>query len=206
MTSRDEALFSGLLDAEHEHRVNPMSFSIPRSDVRKSLERGATVKLLFSVGPGVRPSVERMWVEVEEVGGDRYVGRLLNVPEVISDLAVDARITFGPEHIAAIDRRTPHEPLPEQFAVVSERMWRESARPERAARRVSPDAAFSGWFVFGAGDPEVPPADFAGFVPVPHAALTTRYRAFDSIEDEPPGTAWRWDAEAVEWTRDGTPA
>jgi Uncharacterized protein conserved in bacteria (DUF2314) len=194
--------FVGLLDAEERHSAAPHSFSIPRSDVRRSLTPGSRVKLLFGAGPGARPSVERMWVEVVEVQADRYVGRLDNDPVAIVDLRRGDRVDFRPEHVAALWREVPDAPAPEQFAIVSSRIWRDDQVPVRAARRLSPDPAFSGWLLFAAGDPAVPDPQLVGFEPVTHDALVERYRSFDSIEDEAHGTSWRWDEAALEWRPD----
>ena len=65
-----------------------------------------------------------------------------------------------------------------------------------------PDDAFSGWFLFADGDPLVPPDDFSGFEPINHQELTRRFSVFDSVEDEPPETAWRWDSGLLEWVRE----
>jgi hypothetical protein len=193
------ARFSGLVDAETRHRAAPWSFSIPRSDVRTSLQPGSLVKLLFGVGGGPSPGVERMWVEVLEVGADGYLGRLDNEPSAIGDLELGARIHFEPRHVAAIYRDGPAAPRPEDLAIVSDRVWVEGAVPARAVRMPGADDGFSGWIILGDGDPEVPPADLAGFRPVSHEVLTDRYRVFDSIEDEAPGSRWRWDPDALEW-------
>jgi hypothetical protein len=170
--------------------------------VRAALEVGDLVKLLFGVGDGDPPPAERMWVEVVQVEERRYVGRLENEPVGISDLARGALVPFGPEHVAAIARSSEHEPRPEQFAVVSSRIWQDGERPIRAVRMPVEDDAFSGWMLFAGADPLLPPADLAGFGPISHEALTDRYRSFDSIEDEPPETAWRWDPAELEWRRE----
>ena len=204
MSTDDESSFSGLLDAERRHRDDPDSFSIPRSDVRRSLVPGDIVKLLFGFGGGETPAAERMWVAVLEVAGSRYVGRLDNEPQRISDLSPDARVSFGPEHVAAIWRPREDTPRPENFAIVSDRIWRDGERPVRAVRRPPPDESFSGWVLFGPSDPHDPPRDLAGFQPVSHQALTDRYRAFDSIEDEAPPCDWRWDTGDLEWRREPT--
>ena len=196
------AHFSGLLDAEERHRADPMTFSIPRSDIRRSLGLGSRVKLLFAVGTDDPPSAERMWVEVTQVLGKRYVGQLANEPVAIADLEFGDEVTFGPEHVAAIWRETGHEPGPEQYAIVSSRVWQDGAIPERTIRMDTPDPSASGWILFAADDPGWPPDDLAGFEPVTHAALTDRFRVFDSVEDEPPGTAWRWDHGRSEWVSD----
>lgn len=202
MNDSEDTRFSGLLDAERRHLADPDSFSIPRSDVRSSLQPGDLVKLLFGFGGGDQPPAERMWVEVLEVQDAGYLGRLENQPQAISDLSPGARVSFEPRHVAATYSTTPHAPRPEQSAIVSHRIWRDGDRPTRAVRMPAPDDAFSGWVVFGPSDPPLPPDDLAGFGPVSHQALTDRWRALDSIEDEPPMTRWRWDPSEFEWRRD----
>ena len=191
--------FAGLVDAEERHRAHPRTFSIPRSDVRATLGVGDRVKLLFAVGDG--SSNERMWVEVVEVVDGRYVGRLDNEPVAITDLLLGDRIAFGPEHVAAIWRELPDAPTEGQFAIVSSSVWRAGQQPVRAVRMAPPDPSFNGWLVFAADDPRMPDERLSGFEPVTHHALLERYRSFDSIEDEPPGTEWRWDVAEVEWKR-----
>jgi hypothetical protein len=204
MSGTEDSFFGGLLDAERRHRASPDTFSIPRSDIRRALAPGDRVKLLFGVGRGEAPSAERMWVEVVEASEGRYVGRLANEPEVISDLSPGARVPFGPEHVAAIWRVREDAPRPEQFAIVSDRIWRDGEQPARAVRMPPPDDDFSGWVLFAASDAPAPPEDMAGFQPVSHQDLADRYRAFDSIEDEAPASEWRWDPAELEWRREPT--
>lgn len=202
----EDTRFSGLLDAERLHRDDPDTFSIPRADVRRSLAVGDGVKLIFGYGPGERPPAERMWVQVVEVEDDGYAGRLDNTPHVIGDLAPGDLVRFEPRHVAAIWREVPGAPTADQLAIVSDRVWHDGARPVRAVRGAVPDERFSGWIVFGPGDPPDPPADLAGFGPVSHDDLAGRYRTIDSIEDEPVGSRWRWDDASLEWTADRTDA
>lgn len=201
VTDAAGARFTELLDAEGLHRIDPVSFSIPRSELRRGLRPGSLVKLLFGFGDGDPPPAERMWVEVLSIDGNRYVGRLDNEPRVITDLKLDQHVQFGPEHVAAVWREMPFAPKPDQFAVVSVRVWRHGAWPVRLVRMPPPDDEFSGWFLFADGDPLVPPRDLSGFQPISHGELTRRFRVFDSVEDEPPETEWRWDPDAFEWTR-----
>jgi hypothetical protein len=194
----DDARFGGLLDAEIRHRADPHSFSIPRSDVRRALERGDIVKLLFAIGIE-GSAAERMWVEVIEVRQDGYLGRLDNQPQAIVDLALGAEVHFGPQHVAAIFRDSDHAPRDEQFAIVGDAVWRDGSPPTHAARLPLPDDAFSGWVLATADDRSPPPPDLSGYSPVTHAELSSRYRSFDSIEDEPVGTRWWWDSDQLEW-------
>ena len=195
----EDARFTRLLDAEVRHRADPWSFSIPRSDVRATLQPGDTVKLLFGAGIDGSEGVERMWVEVVELTPDGYVGRLENEPVAIRDLEPGSLVGFEPRHVAAIWRETPAGPSPADIAIVSDRIWVDGELPSLAVRLPETASGFSGWVVLAADDPEVPPSDLAGFRPVSHDALTDRYRAFDSIEDEAPGSRWRWDTDALEW-------
>jgi hypothetical protein len=196
------ARFRGLLDAVSRHRADPWTFSIPRSDVRGSLARGDRVKLLFSFDGGTSPGVERMWVEVVDVTAEGYIGRLDNEPRAIADLAPASLVTFEAHHVAALWRERPDAPRPEHLAIVSDRIWMDRALPARAVRVPGPGAGFSGWVLLGEADGPSPPLDLAGFRPVRHAEITERFRAFDSIEDEAPGTAWRWDPDTLEWAAD----
>jgi hypothetical protein len=202
MPDVEDVRFRRLLDAEERHRAAPHSFSIPRSDVRSSLVPGTLAKLLFGFGDDDAPSAERMWVEVLEAGGGRYVGRLENEPRAIADLGVGTRVVFGPEHVAAIVRETGHEPTEGQLAIVSDRIWGGRTPPARAVRIPVPDERFSGWVLAAAIDDLPPPDDLSGYGPVSHGELLTRYRSFDSIEDEAPGTRWRWDDGQLEWRGD----
>ena len=195
----EDARFTGLLDAEVRHRADPWTFSIPHSDARTALTIGDTVKLLFGAGAGASQGVERMWVEVVDVTADSYVGRLENEPVSISDLEPGAPVRFEPRHVAAIWREASAGPDPADLAIVSDRIWVDGDLPSLAVRLPETDGGFSGWVLLAEDDPEVPPADLAGFRPVSHEALTARYRAFDSIEDEAPGTRWRWDTDDLEW-------
>ena len=171
----------------------------PRSDVRAALSVGDRVKLLFGVGSG--SSNERMWVEVTEVADGRYVGLLDNEPVAIADLRAGDRIAFGPEHVAAIWREVPDAPSDGQYAIVSSRVWPDGQPPVRAVRMAPPDPSFSGWLVFANDDSVMPDERLSGFEPATHFALLERFRSFDSIEDEPFGTEWRWDDVALEWRR-----
>jgi hypothetical protein len=81
---------------------------------------------------------------------------------------------------------------------VSSRVRQGGTLPRNAVRTDPPDAAFSGWVVSGPDEPAWLATDLAGFEPVSHQELTERFRSFDSVEDEPPGTAWKWDEAELE--------
>ena len=92
-----------LIDVEERHRAHPMSFPIPDIVERATLEPGDQAKII--VFPG-----ERLWVEVlpsTELHPDGYKGKLLNHPQVVTQLKWGDEIEFLPEHIADLKKRSP---------------------------------------------------------------------------------------------------
>jgi len=93
-------LFS-LVSAEERHAESPDTFQIPSREEREGLCPGDHVKIIFETATG-RP--ERMWVRVEDVGEDCYLGSIANKPAFIPPhvLKFGDEIVFGPEHVASI--------------------------------------------------------------------------------------------------------
>src|SRR3990170_3905324 len=103
-----------LADVDLRHERDPEHFQVLPLEARRRLRKGMRVKLVFEpVLPSEDgPSGERMWVEIDEVSGDgedrRYRGTLLNTPVVFHrELRHGDRISFGPEHVADVDRPAP---------------------------------------------------------------------------------------------------
>ncbi len=86
-------------DAEERNAAAPRSFFIPSAEVRRNLEPGDIVKLIFRLETADEVAVERMWVEV--VDTDPYVGTLANEPQLRGVIAHGDRVEFGPEHVCA---------------------------------------------------------------------------------------------------------
>ena len=81
--------------AEH-----PATFWMPPSEERENCVVGDCVKLIL-VNHNDAPS-ERLWVDVVEVLGGRYRGRLRHAVTFFIELDPYAEIEFGPEHIIQI--------------------------------------------------------------------------------------------------------
>lgn len=91
-----------VVDAEKLRDENPVSFSIPRSEQRKSLRVGDSAKIILESKIGTTPfSSERLWVLVKEVSDHFYKVKIDNNPLLFPDLA-DAILTVRPEHIISI--------------------------------------------------------------------------------------------------------
>jgi uncharacterized protein YegJ (DUF2314 family) len=87
-------------NAEDSAAEFPDSFFIPPAERRHALKVGDEVKLVFQLQrEDGETAVERMWVEVVET--DPYVGLLRNEPQLQGVIDLGARVSFGPEHVAA---------------------------------------------------------------------------------------------------------
>jgi hypothetical protein len=191
-----ESRWVRLQNVELSHRRSPISFSIPRSEQRKNLNLGDLVKLVFEAD---HPSptgltAERMWVEVRAIQGSTFVGALDNTPSFLSNLQPGDLITFGPEHVAALQFSPSGLDLPHGLtAVASADLFAGRAFPTAAYREPPSDTNSSGWVILsdaGAG---------VGLVPRQVNDLIASFRILDSILDEPVGTRWRWDSESLEY-------
>ena len=97
------------------HAEAPYTFFLPRPALIDAVQEGDLVKLGFLYDePGEKWSAERMWVQVDNIHADRYVGRLDNEPdepilqygEEVSfnrDNILDARI--DPERLSESDKQ-----------------------------------------------------------------------------------------------------
>jgi hypothetical protein len=115
-----------LENAEEQNSGPSVQFQLPSREERTELREGAQVILLFrfrdDAGAGDGESVERMVVFIDRVAGATYEGTLQSRPESGAVLQQGDRISFGPEHVAAIlrppsDPRHPRQVLARQFRV-----------------------------------------------------------------------------------------
>lgn len=97
-----------LLDVEEVARTLPefeeYFGKIPPLDERRSLRLGDSAQLVFNCVPPRpnEPGSDRLWYEVVEVrAGPQYLGTRKSPPRIV---AAGARVLFGPEHVAEVDR------------------------------------------------------------------------------------------------------
>ena len=100
-----------LISAEDRHAAYPETFEIPSRHERESLSAGDGAKLLFDIetrkdGRVIDRGVDRLWVIVRRRMGPNYLGVLDSDPGSAEGLNLHEGdvISFGPEHVAAIDR------------------------------------------------------------------------------------------------------
>ncbi len=93
-----------LNDGEQLHREAPATFEIPDIELRKILQPGDFVKLIFEFDevPGAPDPVERMWVIIREKISGGYIGMLDNTPSFIAEnkyFWVGSELPFEYRHI-----------------------------------------------------------------------------------------------------------
>jgi hypothetical protein len=90
--------------ATRAHAESPDTFQIPPASHRESLRIGDFAKLMFRFEEGSRQWVERMWVVVEQVRPETYIGNLDNIPHRAEDTELGSRVEFHSDHVIQIER------------------------------------------------------------------------------------------------------
>ncbi|WP_088309369.1 immunity protein Imm33 domain-containing protein [Novosphingobium sp. B 225] len=93
----------------------PYTFYLPSEDMVRAIAAGDMVKAIFRPDPPDRKfGAERMWVEVDSVDGDDFVGRLVNTPTDIPQLPIYTSVRVPRSHVIDIEfaegRLRPEEP------------------------------------------------------------------------------------------------
>lgn len=121
-----------LRSGEASHAEHPDSFHIPPRTVRENLRRGQRVKVIFDFkgedeDGTVSVQGERMHLVVSERIGSRYLGLLLDQPELFEPedyryLRPAVEVPFGAEHVIAVDE-LPRAVRRIMFSEPPERRW-----------------------------------------------------------------------------------
>jgi len=198
---KSQPQFVGLENADERHRQDPRTYSIPRSEQRGHLHIGDTVKLAFKFDPPMEGfDTERMWVKVQEITTNGYLGSLENCPRYIADLHAGDRVRFESEHVAALWIGDEARQIPlGKFAIVSRNVETNDAWPREAVRREPPAPEWSGWTIYDGNESEDERLQMTCFVPMSVDELIRRFPVLDSVLDEPVGTAWTWNDNAAEY-------
>lgn len=192
-------------DAERLNEAHPESFFIPPRERRDSLVAGDSVKLVFRLTPVTEVGAERMWVEVVEAEGGRYVGMLLNQPREIVGLEPGDRIEFGPEHVASVgvsEEEVGYDV--DAWATVSRRI-RDGAWPHWVYR-YPPDADAgsrdSGWQLWAFEDDDEYASRPENVISWELGWIADKYPAIESLLAAAPERGeWWWDADAETYRR-----
>lgn len=201
-----------LLDAVAHAAANPRSFFLPDAEERAGLQPGDLAKLVFTVqAPGDDESDaggERMWVEVTDRAPDGYVGRLGNVPMLVTDLAEGARVEFEPRHVVQLPATEP-DPWKGRVAFVSARVFDDDDPGVHVAtfdagdagRAVADDRQLSGWSLL-AGDETAEDIDDPERIRLPSLPwMMERHPELRAVLDGHDGSEGTWLRDGDGWRR-----
>jgi hypothetical protein len=184
-------------NAEARRDENPRSFSIPRSEQRRSLRVGDSAKIILeATGRNVGPiNAERPWVTVTAVEGETYQVKVDNALALFPSLN-EATFTIGPEHVISVI-------LPDEYVLpfgktclASAAVLGDTAWPHRLVRVPPVDDTDSGWRIFAKGEALADASQ-----PASCDALIGSYQVLDSVMDEPGFEVWEWSDAGNEYRR-----
>lgn len=188
-------------NGELRNQQNPRTFFIPTRAEREAVKPGDLVKLLFEIVDPTddMPSAERMWVQVTEAEGGRYVGALDNQPGALKSIGPGSRIEFGPEHIISL---TDSWPLGELKAAVSRRSHMEDLRPRYACRDEPLRPQDSGWQVLVGDETDEELSDASNVLLQALGFVSDRWPELRPVFDAGEvGSKWVWDDATSAYVR-----
>lgn len=192
----------------------PYTFFLPPPEHVDAVQSGDLVKAIFSDRDGGHDA-ERMWVTVERVMADHFVGTLSNAPADMQNLAEGEPVAIPQSHLIAIlpgdNRALPDVERPREHwercmvdqCVLDGRskvdyLYREPADMDREGD-ADPD---SGWRLRGT-EAGIAEDEAHGAAPqyVALGAVLNRDDRWLGLIDEPAGFAWHWQDDTGEFTR-----
>jgi hypothetical protein len=185
---------------------NPYTFYKPSPQAIALLQPGNLAKLIFafhSADPAA-PGAERMWVLIERIENDRFLGELDNDPRHITDLAAGAPIEFEARHIIdtdvddpVADPTAPYHPR----CFVTNRVLKDGA-PAGYLYRESPDRDDDSGWRFTAGDETDEYMENAGnSAYVSLGAVLSKDDSFRALLETPAPCAYARDEDTGEFVR-----
>jgi hypothetical protein len=148
-----------LTDTEKLAKENKYTFYKPSREITKNLKVGNIVKLTFEFDSSNldHPSAERMWVEITEIIGDRFKGKLDNNPFYLHELYAGDEIIFEFKHIIDHDLELSEPNLVDKYydrCFVTNKILYDNApinyiyREEPMEKDEERDYIDSGWRIF----------------------------------------------------------
>ncbi len=184
-------------NAEKLRDENPRSFSIPRSDQRRSLRVGDTAKIILEATASSGPiSAERPWVTVTEVGNGGYKVEIDNSLVLFPSLN-GAILSIRPEHVISVTLPDEYVLPYSKTCLVSAGIVQDAAWPHRLVRVSQKGDADSGWRILEKG------ASLTDELQeVSCGAIIAQYQVLDSVMDEPGLCSWIWNDRENEFARE----
>ena len=156
------------------------------------------VKLIFEFDSDdpEAPNAERMWVEIKEISGQKFIGLLDNDPVYIDDLACGDPVTFEEKHIIQVSIDDPVPSKTDKYlsrCLVTHRVLHEGA-PVGYLYREEPDTDDdSGWRILSGDESEAYVAESDNISCVSLGAVLREDDRILDLLDAPIGSSFEFD-------------
>ncbi|GIV97238.1 MAG: hypothetical protein KatS3mg057_1895 [Herpetosiphonaceae bacterium] len=191
---------------EDRRRNSPYTFYVPSKKVLDKLAVGDFAKLIFafeSDDPRA-PSAERMWVQIERVDGNEFIGRLDNKPLYLKSIAYGEKVRFNHSHI--IDTNL-YDPESQDFdtyilrCLVTNRVLYDGERVGYLYREEPESENDSGWRIMAGDETDeyMDNLDHVSYVSL--GAVLNRDDSFRDLLESPPGSHYCWDKQTAMFVR-----
>lgn len=190
-----------LTDSEQLAKEHKYTFYKPSREITKNLKVGNIVKLTFEFDSSnsEHPSAERMWVEITEIGGEKFKGKLDNHPFYLHELYAGDEIVFEHKHIIDHDLELSEPNLIDKYydrCFVTNRILYENApinyiyREEPMEKDEERDYVDTGWRILSGDESDEYMDDSENISLVSLGAVLSRDDSFIELLESEIGTSF----------------
>ncbi|MBX9666320.1 MAG: DUF2185 domain-containing protein [Candidatus Obscuribacterales bacterium] len=191
-----------LVDVEQQYKKSPETEFIPHSEERLNLQVGEVVRLMIeTVDNAGNP--EGLWVSVKFAKQGKYIGTLLEAPNMIPSLEMGSQIPFASEHIAHIWAEEGGDRWFDvgKLALVSKYMFDNKLWPGKIVRFKPSNAEYSGWIISSGKEPRGYEGDPGNFFPMRLGELARRFPPMAAVLARPIGDTFVWSVDLKEFKK-----
>lgn len=190
-----------LTDSEQLAKEHKYTFYKPSREITKNLKVGNIVKLTFEFDSSnsEHPSAERMWVEITEIGGEKFKGKLDNHPFYLHELYAGDEIVFEHKNIIDHDLELSEPNLVDKYydrCFVTNRILYENApinyiyREEPMEKDEGRDYVDTGWRILSGDESDEYMDDSENISLVSLGAVLSRDDSFIELLESQIGTSF----------------
>lgn len=190
-----------LTDSEQLAKKHKYTFYKPSREITKNLKVGNIAKLTFEFDSSnsEHPSAERMWVEITEINGEKFKGKLDNHPFYLHELYAGDEIVFEHKHIIDHDLELSEPNLVDKYydrCFVTNKIMYENApinyiyREEPMKKDEERDYVDTGWRILSGDESDEYMDDSENISLVSLGAVLSRDDSFIELLESEIGTSF----------------
>lgn len=191
-------------DAEIIAKAAKYTFYKPSQSLINKLKVGHLVKLIFrfETETSNQPGAERMWVEIIEIGDEKFTGTLANDPYYIKDLKYKDVLEFEAKHIIQVyELDDDEESITQKYihrCMATNKVLYENAKIKYFYRQESVGELKNGiydtgWVMMAGDETDEYLENPENIQFVSLGAVLNKDDSFVHLLDEPVGSAFGWD-------------